>query len=474
MTSEDQTDREEDAQEDTSGRTAALPDPAATDRWLGRKFAGRYVVEGQLGVGTVVRTLRARDEQSGATVTIKSLCAAQPAESLSRRMLRQAEAVRAIDHPHIARVLEHGSDDRDGPFVCREFVEGQDLSSAVERAVLTPRRIVELLMQVLSALSEAHRHGVLHGNLKPQNIIVTRDAQAQESLKLCDFGELGDVSTGAAYRAPEQGQGTRAIDGQADVYAVGVLLYELLTDEVPLRGATVDETLKLHAHASIEPPTIRRPERPVPPELEAVCLKALEKEPSKRHRSPREMSQALRAVVHLLGARADEPLGSSAFSADGRRIPVTASTERMTMPGEQLRSHTKIWLGAALVAGVCAAVYFGAQEERYAPRERDAEARSLPPFITGSVEQRGEGSQALESGMARLRSGNAHAAVVDLRAARTALGDTPEVLRALGEALVIEGNATEGVELLERYLALDPTARDRKFVESLIRQGTQR
>ena len=470
----DERTRAEAASAEGGGREAALPEQStATDPWAGRTYGGRFTVEGQLGSGSCARTLRARSDD-GSTVVIKLIREERRSESLARRAARQAEALREIDHPHIARILDCGHDERDGLYICREFVEGEDLAQVSKREALTPRRIGELLMQVLSALGEAHRHGVLHGNVKPQNVIITRGPEGRESVKLCDFGDLGDLSSGAPYRAPEQSRDPRLADGQADVYAVGVLLYELLTGEVPFRGATFGETLKLHLHEAVEPPTTRRPERPVPPELDTVCLKALAKEPAKRHRSPREMSQELRAVIHLLDARADEPLGSTAFLVDGRRIAATASVERMTMPGEQLRSYTKVWVGAALVIGVCTAVYFGAKEEGYAPLERDVEgARTLPPYISGSVEQRGEGSDSLEQGMARLRAGDARAAVAELRAARQQLGDTPEVLRALGEALVVHGNPREGVRLLERYLELDPTARDRKFVESLIRQGDQ-
>jgi serine/threonine-protein kinase len=459
-----------------SGRAAALPEhPGATDPWAGRTVAGRYLLEGQLGVGTVARTLRGRREGDGSPVVIKLACDVRTNESLARRMARQADAVSKLDHPHIARVLEHGVDDREGPFVTREFIEGEDLSHAVARGVLTPRRIGELLIQVLSALSEAHRHGVLHGNLKPQNVLIYRDPEQRECVKLCDFGDLGDLASGAYYRAPEQGHGTKAVDSHADVYAVGVLLYELLTEHVPFRGASVEETLALHAHEPVVPPRRLRPDRPLPTELEVVCLKALAKEPSERHRSPRAMSQALRAVISLLGARADEPLGSTVFAGDGRNVAPAASLERMTMPGEQLRSRTKFWVGAALLAAVCIAVLFGSEEKQERlplQRESDGE-RTLPPFITGSLEQVDEGKQALASGLSHLRAGDAQRALPQLRAAREALGDTPEVLRALGEALVVQGSSREGVALLEQYLELEPTARDRKFVESLIRQGAQ-
>jgi hypothetical protein len=226
--------------------------------------------------------------------------------------------------------------------------------------------------------------------------------------------------------------------------------------------------MRLHASEPVTRPSELRPERPVPRELEAVCLKALAKDAQERHRSPREMSQALRAVVSLLDARADEPFGSSAFASGGRKVADTASNDRLTMPGEQLRSLTKIWLGAALLGAVCLAVWLNPADERTVEGER-----TLPPFVIGQAEQLGAGSKALETGIARLHAQNAEGAVADLRVARRELGDTREVLRALGEALVLKGDLAEGAALLESYLELEPTAPDRSFVESLVRQADQ-
>jgi hypothetical protein len=261
--------------------------------------------------------------------------------------------------------------------------------------------------------------------------------------------------------APEQADG-QAVDGQADVYSVGVLLYELLTGEVPFRGATPTDTLALARTESVRAPHERRPDRPLPRELEAVCLKALAKDPQQRHRSPREMSQALRAVVALLGLRADEPLGSASFAAGGGLIAETASGDRMTMPGEQMRSHTKFWVGAALLAGVCAAVLLNPVTE-HTPSS---------PQATGALDSAQEnGRLALAEGARKLSEGDAKGSIVALRNARRALGDTPEVLRALGEALIIDGEHEEGSQLLTHYLELEPAAGDRAFVKSLLRRA---
>jgi eukaryotic-like serine/threonine-protein kinase len=466
MSSASNSDSEESSADESGGRSAAIPDvPAGSDGLVGRLIGSHYTVVSLLGTGPIGHTFRAKRSSDERLVALKILLPALRADTeFKRRYVRDVEAAQKLEHRHIARVFEVGQDAELGPFVCRELVEGEDLVTAVRHRALTPRRICELLIQALSAVSEAHRHGILHRDLKPQNVLVHDDENGRECIKLCDFANAINARPSAEYMAPEQGMGL-PVDGQIDVYAVGVILYELLTGAVPFRGETAAETLAQHQSAPVIPPREKRPDRPLPRELEAVCVKALAKDPRDRHRSPREMSQALRAVVSLLGPRADEPLGSSAFAEGSGVLSPTASIERMTMPGEQLRSRTKFWLGAALVLGVCVAVFMNPVVQQ-APNgaTRDGPA---------TVGERGRGGQELASGIVKLQAGDAAGAVVELNNARRALGDTPEVLRALGEALIIQGSHSEGTALLTRYLELEPEAPDREFVDALIRRSEQ-
>lgn len=436
--------------------SAGVSDP------VGQTVAGRYTVEAILGTGAIGTSYRARRDADGQPVVLKLLHPKLRAdETFKRRLHRDVEGASKLEHLHVARIFEQGIDEVQGPFICREFIAGDDLVTALRHGALTPRRVCELLIQVLSALSEAQRHAVLHRNLKPQNVFVTRDASGREFCKVCDFGNPQRARPGAEYMAPEQADG-QAVDGQADVYSVGAILYELLSGEAPFHGATPEDTLALSRTQPVEPPRERRPGHPLPRELETVCMKALVREPRQRHRSPREMSQALRAVVSLLGLRADEPLGSSSFGEGGGLIAESASTDRMTMPGEQMRSQTKFWLGAALLAGVCVAVLLNPIVET-TPSSPQA-ARAL-----GGARENGQ--LALDDGVRLLRDGDAKAAIILLRNARRALGDSPEVLRALGEALIITGEHEEGSQLLAHYLELEPGTPDRAFVQSLLRRA---
>jgi hypothetical protein len=452
----------DDAARESVPRTASIPAaPGATPADLaGRVLGERYSVQGLIGSGAIGRSYLAHDPD-GARVVVKLVHASlRSDETFMRRWTRDVEAAAKLEHPHVARVFAQGVDDELGPWVCREFLDGDDLVTALQRGQRTPRRVCELFGQLLNALAEAHRHGVLHQNLKPSNVRLLRDDAGRETLSVCDFANPRRERPGAEYMAPEQASGP--VDGQADVYAVGVMLFEVLTEDVPFRGATPRETLSMHRSEMVPVPHEQRPDRPLPRELEAVCLKALAKAPRDRHRSPREMSQALRAVVSLLGARADEVLGSRAFGDGGAPA---AALERTTIPGEQLRSRTKFWLGAGLLALVCVGVLMSPEVEPALQRANTAEVRATT---------REAGALALQSGSARLIAGDAEGAVTDLRNARRALGDTPEVLRALGEALLVEGSSNtreEGVSLLKRYLELEPRAEDRSFVQRLIRHA---
>jgi serine/threonine protein kinase len=447
---------------ETPARTAAVPAEATRDSIVGRQVAERYALAGLIGSGSIGRSYLAHDPDGGKVVVKVVQASLANDEAFVRRFGRELDGAIQLEHPHVARTLAHGVDPSLGSYAVREFVDGDDLITALGAGARTPRRICELFMQLLGALSEAHRHGVLHQNLKPSNVRVVRDANGRETVKVCDFGNPQRARPGAEYLAPEQAT-AQQVDGQADVYAVGVLLFEALTDDVPFRADTPRETLDMHRTEVIPTPHERRPDRPLPRELEAVCLKALAKQPRERHRSPREMSQALRAVVSLLGQRADEPLGSTAFADPAQAVQAT--TERLTMPGEQLRSRHKFWLGAALLILVCVAVLFTDTDQPMSEPTRSESSKA-------SATENGE--RALQSGTTRLAGGDNEGALTELRNARRALGDRPDVLRSLGEALLVEGSTEareEGVGMLKRYLELEPTADDREFVQRLLRHA---
>jgi len=490
------------ADDDDAGRSGAPPeDPAAAaSALLGGKIAGRYELLAVLGVGALGRVFRARAIDGGAggaqvaEVALKLLHDRHAGDAVVlERFAREVSAARDIDHPCVVRVLDSGVDERGRPFVCMECIEGVSLAQVLRDEELTPRRIEALLVDVLSGLSAAHRKGVVHRDLKPENVLITREADGRESAKLCDFGvakilkqELSSALTMEGmlcgtpeYMAPEQASG-KNLDGRVDVYSVGVVLYQMLTRELPFQGRSPVATAAMHAADPVIEPRKRRPDRPVPWELEAVCMKALEKRPSRRYQTAIEMSEALRQAVKQLDGRADVPLGSSAFGQSVAQISRSAAPERMTVPGAAVRSSTLVWSGAILLLGASLALAIpwltGDKEgARMAREKRSPELRvaatKTPARAPAPALSKGE--EAFEEGKRRLRRNDLAGAVRMLAAARDELGERPDVLRALGEAQIKQGDAAKGRETLSRYLELAPEARDRAIVEALIRTAAK-
>jgi CHASE2 domain-containing sensor protein len=287
--------------------------------------AGYELIE-ELGRGGMGVVYKARQVGLKRTVALKMILAGAHASPDERARFRiEAEAVARMQHPNIVQVYEIG--EHDGrPYFSLEFVDGGSLAQQLAGQPLPPRQAVELLLVLARAVQHAHERGVIHRDLKPANILLRRKSQApnpksQESrsawdlgfgtwdfsLKVSDFGLAkrldeasglsysGAVMGSPSYMAPEQAEGrVRDIGPAADVYSLGAILYELLTGRPPFKGDTFVKTLDLVRFQAPTPPTALDPG--VPPALEAVCLKCLEKEPARRYPTAAALVQALLEV----------------------------------------------------------------------------------------------------------------------------------------------------------------------------------
>jgi serine/threonine-protein kinase len=291
----------------------------------------------------------AEDEVLGRRVAVKLMGGrfAEDAE-YRERFKREALAAAGMQHPNIVGVYDRSEWDGT-PYIAMELVDGKTLKEmVVERGPLPPDIAVELTEQVLRALGYAHKRGIVHRDIKPQNVIIDRDGQA----KVADFGiaRAGDASdmtqTGAIvgtvqYLSPEQAEG-RPVDRRADLYSVGIVLYELLTGRVPFDGeAPIAIAIKQINELPVPPGQLRPG---LPPALEAVVMRAMEKDPARRYQSAEEFIAALEAA---------------------RRAP-TRQIVMEPSPGEpwdeleesERRSRWWIWALVALVlAGIAVAAY---------------------------------------------------------------------------------------------------------------------
>src|SRR5438552_164368 len=327
-----------------------------------------YNVEAELGDGGMGVVDRAWHLRLHRRVALKMLLVgahAQPAER--ERFLREAAAVAGLRHPNIVQVYEVGDVDGQSYFTM-ELVEGGSLAQQIQGVPQPVRKAAALVATLADAVHAAHQSGIVHRDLKPANILLTADGTP----KVTDFGlarrlqgggdpTLSGVPMGTpSYIAPEQAQGQRDAAGPAtDVYALGAILYELLTGRPPLRAATAAETLQQVISQEPAPPS--RLNDKVPRDLETICLKCLHKEPVRRYLSARDLSDDLRRFGEGRPIQA-RPVGWAERSWRwGRRNPT----------GAALLATALALVGLAIGGGMWAAQQLGERRAEAAQRERE-------------------------------------------------------------------------------------------------------
>ena len=277
----------------------------------GTVLAGKYQVERVLGRGGMGVVVAARHLQLGQRVALKFLLAEAVAiPEAVERFLREARAVVQIQSEHVARVSDVGTLDSGAPYIVMEYLDGADLAAVLRaRGSLSQSAAVDYVLQACQAIAEAHALGIVHRDLKPANLFLTRRADGSPLVKVLDFGiakatqldpnaaEAASMTRTSAvmgsplYLSPEQIRSSRRVDARTDVWALGVVLHELLT------GSTIYEatsTSELLAMIVADPPRPLRSILPTaPPELEAVILRCLEKEPACRFATVAEFAAAL-------------------------------------------------------------------------------------------------------------------------------------------------------------------------------------
>ncbi|WP_051087517.1 protein kinase domain-containing protein [Wenjunlia vitaminophila] len=282
----------------------------------GELLDGRYRLREPLGSGGMSEVWRAEDERMCRPVAVKILSAARrgaDAAVLAARFAREARTVGNLSHPHIVTLHDYGEDEIDGRrvlYLVMELLVGQDLGRVVADGLPSTHQVLDWAEQICDALQAAHRAGVVHRDVKPANVLLT----AAGTIKVLDFGivrfvegaaartttltETGAVLGTPAYMAPEQVEG-RAVDARTDLYALGCVLYELVTGEPPFSGDSWSAVLVKHVTEPVVPPSSRVPG--LPRELDQLILDLLAKEPEHRPGDTAEVTARLRAVRRLVG-----------------------------------------------------------------------------------------------------------------------------------------------------------------------------
>ncbi|MDX6728593.1 MAG: eukaryotic-like serine/threonine-protein kinase [Baekduia sp.] len=261
---------------------------------------GRYRVERRLGGGGMAEVWCAEDSQLGRRVALKLLASRFAADpDFRERFRREASAAAAMQHPNIVAIYDRGEWDGTS-YIAMELVDGRTLKQLIlQRGPLAPGPATDLMLEILKALRYAHKRGIVHRDIKPQNVLLDHEG----AVKVADFGiarvaasemtETGAIVGTVQYISPEQAQG-HPVSPRSDLYSAGVVLYELLTGRVPFDGeAPVAIALKQISEAPV-PPSQLRPG--LPPALEAVVMRALEKDPARRFADADEFMGALEAA----------------------------------------------------------------------------------------------------------------------------------------------------------------------------------
>jgi len=278
---------------------------------------------------------RGKDLRLGRTVAVKTLRGELTgAPAFQARFRREARAAAALDHPTIVRVYDAGEEVVDGAsslYIVMEYVDGQTLSHLLRSGPrLTARRALEIAADVLAALDASHRAGIVHRDVKPGNVMITPSG----TVKVMDFGvarAIADMSSSitqtatvigtAQYLSPEQARGA-SVDARSDVYSAGCLLFELLTGRPPFQGDSAVAVAYQHVRETPPPPSEFEPD--VTPEIDAVVLAALAKQPDQRYQSAADMRSDILAV--LAGEPPAVPLAPAGAMADASAADDAGST----------------------------------------------------------------------------------------------------------------------------------------------------
>src|SRR5579871_1375874 len=289
---------------------------------INRTFDKRYVIKRKLGSGGMADVYLAEDQELGRRVALKLLDDRHAAdEQFVERFRREAQSAAGLSHPSIVSIFDRGY--AEGTYyIAMEYLDGRTLKELLVRNGPTPVPIaIDYARQILSALSFAHRNGIVHRDIKPHNIIVGPDGR----LKVTDFGiarsgasqmtEAGSIVGTAQYLSPEQARGA-PVDPRSDLYSLGIVLYEMLTGKVPFTGETPVEIAMKHLSQVPEPPSSLR--KDVPHDLDAVVMRALAKDPEQRYATAEEMDADLARVARGVAvARETEDAMTQVLSGAG-------------------------------------------------------------------------------------------------------------------------------------------------------------
>ena len=362
---------------------------------VGDVLAGKYRVEKILGIGGMGMVVAATHLELDQRVALKFMLPdAMRSDQAMDRFLREAKAAVKLRSEHVCRVLDVGRLESNAPYIVMEYMEGQDFADTIQRkGRLLPSDAVDYVMQALEGLAEAHVNNIVHRDLKPGNLFVTSDNEGLPLVKVLDFGiskssvagsatRTGEIMGSPSYMSPEQMTSSKNVDARADIWAMGVILYQALTAALPFDGDTLPALCM--SVMTNQPPPIAAHRPDVPPGLAAAIMRCMEKNPDARYRDVADLAAAIAPfgsdsapasavrIARVLRRSGTSPavsnnampatilatpapgarvttLGGSAGAVDVSAAPKSPSATKLAFFG----------IGAAAVAGIVVVMIFG-------------------------------------------------------------------------------------------------------------------
>lgn len=443
---------------------------------LGQVISGRYRVQELLGEGGMGAVYLAEHTLMRKRVALKLLHPEMSEnEEVLARFKREAEAAAHIEHPNVASATDFGQTEDGAFFLVLEYVEGTSLRKALAGGALSPPRALHIARQIALALERAHAAGIVHRDLKPENIMLVRKGEDPDFAKVLDFGiarfdpssargaasgqpltRLGTILGTPEYMAPEQGAGD-VVGPTADLYSLGVMLYEMLTGKHPFEGDGL-EIMSMHIVAPVPAMSERAPDVRVEPAIEGLVRKLLEKETQNRHPNARSVVDAIDATslacgIELAGAppaafaNSAAPVDAFAKTSIGEAAPNIA----LTAPAPRKSPSPLPVLVGAAAAFVTLLVVLVLALRSSSSSSSTTTAEAGAPKSLGTADS--PAAKTKTAGEAAIKAAGTRG-VEGLEALAKQYPDDPQVHRALALVLADGGRAPDALKVIRTMLAL--------------------
>lgn len=280
------------------------------DLLVGYTLGNRYWVLSVIGKGGMSVVYKAKAKDTNEIVAVKTLrTSGLTDEMLVKRFQREAELLSRLNHPRIVNLHAYGTSARGQPYFVMDFLQGKDLTEVLKvEDHLVPERFQDIFVQVCAAVEHAHKHNAIHRDIKPGNIMLTKQGRTKDYVKIVDFGiamiteeaqrltRMGEVWGSPIYMSPEQCMGAN-VDFRSDIYSLGIVMYESLTGKVPFLGRNYADTMGKQISEPPPPFKEARPDLDIPESMEKIVMRALAKQPEDRYQSLTQMRKDLEAAL---------------------------------------------------------------------------------------------------------------------------------------------------------------------------------